>query len=154
VPGEEGFLAWGSNQQGKPDVPIRINSFVLAEVIYAFTSYVTKIFGSSTTKPESLRLYIGLNNMSRGEKHATLTSSEAAPYIPRPERFQKKAPSSECILSLKVPIDETPERMAFLLRSKLYNWFGFDDSQIPYATTDAEGRQIVNQTSLFKKGAG
>jgi hypothetical protein len=30
--GEESFLAWASNIHNKPDVPIRINSFVLAEV--------------------------------------------------------------------------------------------------------------------------
>src|SRR5262249_22580480 len=131
-----------------------INSFVLAEVIYAFTTYVANIFGLATTKPKSLSLYVGLRNMSRNGKPATLTSSEVGPFVFRSEYTERKAPSSECLLSLQVPIDEEPERAAFLLRSKIYNWFGFDDGQIPYVAVDTEERQIVNQASLFKKATG
>ena len=148
VLGEENFLAWAA--YGKPDQPIRINSFVLTEVIYAFGVYVKNIYKTVAPKPESLTLYIGLSNMSRSDKPATLTSAEAGPYIGHSEFNSKKAPSSDCMLSLQVPFEETAERIAFLLRAELYHWFGFDEGAIPYATTDSDGRKIVSQASLFK----
>src|SRR6266705_1090884 len=148
VLGEENFLAWAA--YGKPDQPIRINSFVLTEVIYAFGVYVKNIYKTVAPKPESLTLYIGLSNMSRSDKPATLTSAEAGPYIGHSEMNSKKAPASDCMLSLQVPFEETAERIAFLLRAKLYHWFGFDEGAIPYATTDSDGRKIVSQASLFK----
>ncbi len=148
VLGDENFLAWAASS--KPDQPIRINSFVLAEVIYAFSKYVKNIYETVAPKPKALKLYVGLSNMSRNGKSATLTSAEAGPYVGHSEFNSKKAPSSDCLLPLQVPFEETAERIAFLLRAKIYHWFGFDEGAIPYATTDTDGRRIVNQASLFK----
>jgi hypothetical protein len=145
---EENFLAWASNLQGKPDVPIRINSFVLGEAIYAFTTYAVNIYKLSSPRPERLRLFIGLRNISRGGKPAILTSSEMSPYGLNYGFNDRQAPTASCLFSLEVSIDETAERMAYLLRAKIYSWFGFEDDRIPYATVDGDGRKIVNKTSL------
>jgi hypothetical protein len=146
--GDENFLAWAA--YSKPDQPIRINSFVLTEVIYAFAVYAKNIYMTVAPKPKSLTLYIGLSNMSRSGKHAILTSAEAGPYVMHSEFTDKKAPSPDCLFSFQVPFDETAERMAFLLRAKIYHWFGFDEGAIPYTTSDSDGRTIVNKASLFK----
>jgi len=148
VPGDEGFLAWALNTN--IDRPIRINSFVLAEVIYAFSVYVRNIYSSLPQKPQALEMYVGLRNMTRNGSPALLSSDEARRFGTGSTLNFKSAPSPSCIFSVLVPVDETAERTAFLVRSKIYHWFGFDDGSVPYATTDSEGRKVVTEQSVLK----
>jgi hypothetical protein len=145
VVGDEDFLAWASNS--KLGQPIRINSFVLAEVVLIFALYVKNIYKFGKPQPTSIRLYIGLERMSRDSKPSILTSVRVGPYASHSNSTDRSAPSSNCLESVYVPLDETPERMSFLLRAQLYRWFGFDDSNIPYTETLDDGTVI---TKLFE----
>jgi Putative DNA-binding domain len=146
--GDEGFLAWASNMRGRSDVPIRINSFVLGEAIYAFAVYVKNIYAFLTPVATTVRLFVGLSDMTRSGKPAVLSSEESSPLIYHSGFTDKGAPDTSRLFSFEVPVNETAERIAFLLRAKIYNWFGFEDDAIPYATTDSDGRKIVNRASL------
>jgi hypothetical protein len=143
--GDEDFLAWAMNSH--PGQPIRINSFVLAEVVYIFALYVKSIYEFGMPRPTSIKLYIGLQNMARDGKPAILTSARVGPYVSHSEWTDRKAPSSNCLQSVEVAFNETAERTSFLLRAQLYHWFGFDDSNIPYTETLDSGMVI---TKLFE----
>ncbi len=147
VLGDEDFIGW--NVAPRPGQPIRINSFVLAEVTYTFALYVKEIYSFAEPKPKELRLCIGLADMERDGKFPILSSLEARPNIMHSASTDKEAPASSAALYVSVPFDETPERMAFVLRAELYRWFGFDDSQVPYVE-EIEGKNLVTMKSLFK----
>jgi hypothetical protein len=145
--GDENFLAWAPKSQAEQ--PIRINSFVLAEVTYVFALYVKTIYTFAVPEPRSLTLYIGLDDMTRNGKPANLTYLEARPHLLHSDSTDRKAPAPQVMLALEVPLSETAERMAFLLRAELYHWFGFDDDHIPYVE-DIDGKKAVTRRALFK----
>jgi len=145
-PGDEDFLAWAA--RGKPDQPININSFVLAEATYTFALYAKHIYEFAMPQPKAIKLYIGFDEMGRDGKPPILTSAEAGPYMVRSSYTDRQGPSSKCLLSKEIAATETAERMAFLLRAELYYWFGFDETRIPYTAADVDGNKVVNKKAL------
>jgi hypothetical protein len=147
VLGDEDFLAWASRSD--PSQPVRINSFVIAEVVYVFALYVKRIYSYAKPEPRKIKLYIGLEDMTRENKPAILSSLEARPHLLHSEYTDKEAPASKILLSVEVPFDQKAERMGFLLRAELYHWFGFDDEHVPYVE-ELDGMKAVTRLALFK----
>ena len=149
VPGDENFLAWGPI--ARQIKRIRINSFVLAEVAYLFALYVKNVFEFAVPKPNSIKLYIGLDNMTReGEERAVLSSQKSSLHMFETASTQKTASSSQCLRSVRILFAESAERMAFLLRAEIYYWFGFDEGQVPYSK-EIDGKKMVTRDSLLQK---
>ncbi len=112
TPGDDDFLSWFS--RNAPSDPLRSNSFVLAEVTYAFTKYAKALYQYAVPNPKQLRLYLCLNNMTVDGKPASRTSRETTPY------GHMRTPSTDQVASLlmfcfdRCTFDETAERKAFL----------------------------------------
>lgn len=70
-PGDESYLAWSF--QSKPEEPIFINNFVLAEMLLVFCWLTQIIFFDADPKPNIIRVAAGFDNMSRAEKPALLS---------------------------------------------------------------------------------
>jgi hypothetical protein len=109
--GDEDFLAWASNMKGLPDVPIRINSFVLGEVLYAFAVYVKNIYALLEPTPKASHLFVGLSDMTRSGKPAVLSSAESGLYVYESEWNRKQAPDTSHRFSFEVPANESAERI-------------------------------------------
>jgi len=64
----------------------------------------------------------------------------------------KQAPAETCLQSVTYNHKkDTPERIAMLLISEVYAWFGFEEDRIPYTTQSSAGL-IIDKDALISGG--
>ena len=131
--GDEDLLAWASRP--KVGDPISVNNFLLAELTLVFCWLVGLIFAEADPKPTSLRLTIGLQNMTRNGKPALLIDMPFG----RPVFWggPKPFPDPEVQFQQSANWDTYhPEAVAGALMMEIYNWCGFDAANVPYLEGD------------------
>ena len=137
--GGSGFLSWDIYR--KSDTPLRINPFVLSEFAYVFSLFATELVALSNTAPAELECRIRLTNMAEGGEPPHLLPAEVDAVAPFVQDLI--APGSECDELFSLPGNVEPERMAYHIVEKIYEWFGWQNRLIPY--TDGS---IINRETL------
>jgi hypothetical protein len=138
VPADEDFLAWAINR--RPGYAIRYRSYVLAEATYLFACYVRNLFDAIANKPKSLDILVALRNSFVDNLPPQLGVAADHGHFHHHWIDPKPAPKANMLMSVRVPVDISAERLAFETRACLYRRFGFGDDLIPYSTLAEEGR--------------
>jgi hypothetical protein len=147
APGDEDFLGWAVS--GGPDKPIRISNFVLAEATLMFCWLVQQIFEEANPKPSTIRLSIGIDNMTRDVGPASLRN------IPEGKigglGGPKLAPGPEREVSeLAAWDDYDPAHLAYLLVEHIFHWFGYESQDIPFVDKTGSKPRLSAQLIIEK----
>jgi len=107
---------------------------VLIESTYLFAELSKKVFSLAQPLPRGIEYRIALRNMTSYGKPCKLGRRMDGPWRDVAlGMYGNNAPASEAVFSVKwdeVEID--PKVIAFLLVSKIYEWFGVEHEGIPY----------------------
>lgn len=146
APGDEAFLGW---RMGGEDRPIHISNFVLAESVLVFCWLMNFVFAEADPKPPVIRLAVGFDNLRRPSGLPTLSRAPEGPM-----RFQgetKIAPDGTVEVSqLAETVSYDPEQLAYLLLAKIFNWFGFESTSVPYVEPNRSELRL-NSASIIGK---
>jgi hypothetical protein len=138
--GDEDFLAWST--RGGPDDPITINTYVLAESVLVFCWLTQLLFSEAKPAPEALLMRVGLDNMTRSDEPALLTDVPLGSV----GGTTKRAPRARVDLYESAKWDGfDPEAMGYLLLSQVYNWFGFESTDVPFVAREGPEPRLSAQ---------
>jgi hypothetical protein len=133
APGDEDFLGW---RMGGSEKPIHISNFVLAESTLVFCWLLRFIFELADPKPQSIRLTVGFDNLTRPAGPATLRD---APEARMPAGYCRAAPGPKLEVYQFAALDGyDAERLSFLLIQDIYHAFGFESVSIPFVDRDSQ----------------
>jgi hypothetical protein len=105
---------------------------VLAESTLYFCWLIRFVFEEADPKPQAIRITVGFDNLKRPSGPAVL--SDVPEGKMRIGTKPKSAPASSVEVFQLVDLAQyDAERVAYLLMADIYNWFGFDAAQVPYA---------------------
>lgn len=149
--GDKEFLSWGKHTIMSP-APLRINQLVLIEATYLFVELVRQIMGYFDSKPERIRISLGLRNMTVGGTPCGL--------IPGPVDSDSwkfggdihRAPGSDNRWTVIWQTQNfEPGVIAMDLIKRVYAWFSIEEDRIPY-TEQLEGQRVISRKMLEQIG--
>jgi len=121
--GDADFLAWGNRDKTR----LRINQLVLIECTYLFARLVQEVIFQASPLPTSVSYRLNLRRMTVQER--CLLYPGPLTTFPHDE---KQAPGSDAVFDTTNLLSADPGVPSYKLVAGVYNWFGFDDDQIPY----------------------
>jgi hypothetical protein len=144
--GNHEFLSWDIYK--KPESPYCINPFVLAEFSFVFSLFAAELLGYTAETLASLICRIRLGRMCAEDRRPQLVPAEF-PKDGSPQVADSPliAPSCELDETFKIPAGTPPGRMAYEFANRVYAWFGFNQSPIPYGR-NVDGGPVIDQQSL------
>jgi hypothetical protein len=127
--GEGDFLAWG--RYYKDGAPLRINQLVLIESSYLFAKLAKEVYVHARPFPTRIEFGLELRRMSVAGKKCSLNPGPLTDFT-----FgfgSHEAPDSGNVFTVvwegsTIP----PELVSYQLVCRVYEWFGFSHSEIPY----------------------
>jgi hypothetical protein len=134
-----GALTWG---QQRPQWELLINPLALCEMIYVFVELTRILNAIPKPNPLGVLYTLGLRHLNPGRRPAGLRQHLYG--------FADihTAPADEFtggIDWLKNTVG--PPTIAFRLVAEVFQWFTFDDSEIPYAREKDDGEMIIDPNS-------
>lgn len=145
--GQDG-LCWGRPK--RQTTAYLINQIVLIENVYLFTLMLEHTYSGHLDPGETIRLEIQLLRMAINDQPCRLEPGPVDSYTSY--MAERSASAESKVLTCEVKFKQvSPERVAILLLSELYAWFGFEEDRIPYSKQSEEGR-IVDVDALIQFG--
>jgi hypothetical protein len=136
------FLSWGSYRNEQE--PLRINDYALIESVYLFVRISEQVFARCVPQPKQIVFHLGLKNMSISGQPCRISSSL------RIVGMSSRAPGSDT--SFILTTDELymdSSRVAFMIVSRIYEWFGVDHEKIPFKKV-VNGRYVIDPDPIAK----
>lgn len=140
----EWFLGWGTQES-------RINTLVLAEVVYNFCLLYGEVIKEFLQLPDRLHFRFEFGNMhpTDGKPKIYIVPHEMGGFWPSFPDEGNSAPRNSGEGEIQIPGDEfDPAVVAFKIVEKIYNWFSFTSDSIPY-TEEVDGQRKISE-SQFK----
>jgi hypothetical protein len=136
--GDSQFLGWGTRENGSS---LLINNYAFTEVVTLFLSLCLEIYRLATPIPKELQVHLGLLSSPTKEKRYELSHHKISP--PFPPAKGTLAPDADAAFDIRFNLENADVfTEAFRLLSKVYNWFGYPDDQIPYQEQGSNPRRI------------
>jgi hypothetical protein len=138
--GDGDFLSWG--RQTRSGEPLRLNQLSLIESTYLFAELSKQVFERAQPRPQGIEYQLELRNMTVNGTPCGLIPGPLGTFAAEFGTDIRRAPHSHATFT--VGWDETgidPRAMAFLLVSKVYEWFGIEHEHIPY--TEQVGDRVI-----------
>ncbi len=135
------FLSWGKRSQ-KIDY-LRLNQIALIESVYLFVELSRQVYLEADEKPNKIKYTLELRNMSVDSKNCGIIPGPLGTFNMMFGDKVHRAPSENYSNSIAWSKTElNSKRIAFLLISKLYEWFGIEHDYIPYQEKEGDIRLI------------
>ena len=136
--GGDPYLAWAMHSDAGSG--LRINNIALAETAYSFSELAIKLFTLAKPNPTKLKMQMGLSDMRIDSKLMSLSRFRPGDLYGGDWR---QAPTDGKSFEITFPLaDAEPGVIAYCLLAKLYTWFGFEESQIPYVAVGSQPPRI------------
>ena len=144
--GDQEGLCWGRRE--RQSEAFLINQLALIEMVYLFVNFVEKVFEQHNDNGSKIRIDLEILRLTINGNNCFL---EPGPL--GGGRTGVKQASAETILkSVEYNhIEDVPERVAMLLISDIYAWFGFEEDRVPYTIQSSEG-MIIDKDALSSAG--
>ncbi|MBI4641613.1 MAG: hypothetical protein HY731_13015 [Candidatus Tectomicrobia bacterium] len=131
VTGDGDFLCWGSHVIGGG--PLRINQLALIESTYLFAELSRQVFEQAQPRPSTIEYRLELRNMTIDGTPCSLIPGPLGTFAWKFGTNIHRAPdSSGTLIARWEEAEINSGAVAFLLVSRVYEWFGIDRDQIPY----------------------
>ncbi|MEP7042888.1 MAG: ATP-binding protein [Dokdonella sp.] len=139
-------LSWGRREQQRES--LLINQLTLAEKIYLFAKFVSSVY-VDYVRGGVVSFLVQLERTSVNGKTPRLEGGSLGDF----PRTSKSAPAEYFYKSVEISASEItrPAHIAEEILKLIYNWFGFDNSQIPYLVDKINGGGI-DVESLQSRG--
>jgi hypothetical protein len=144
--GNDDFLAWNVGQ--KTGLPLYIQPFVLAHVIYVFALVAKSVFQFAAPPPRKLVHVVELRNMEIEGKPARLHPDHGKQNAFLQEFSYRAMPWASEHFEVETPFETGPGEITYALVCKVFEWFGFDHNEVPYARLE-DGKPLIDEISLF-----
>jgi hypothetical protein len=146
--GDSSGLCWG--REKAQSTKNLINQLVLIESTYLFARFIHSAYGGLVTPGTNVTYRMALINVCSAERPCALFSG---PLDRWGYGTTREATDSLAQVSVMESYDSVaPARVAFLLLSKLYAWFGFESDNIPYSSDTADGTNSIDEEKLVAAG--
>ena len=125
------FLSWGKHTRSAE--PLRLNQLVLIESTYLFADLSKQVFDQAQPRPGAINYRLELRNMTVKDTPCGLIPGPLGTFAMEFGTDIHRAPDTHATFTVnweEVEID--PRVVAFLLVSKVYEWFGIEHEHIPY----------------------
>lgn len=145
--GDQECLCWGRRE--RQSKAFLINQLALIEMVYLFVSFVDKIFEQHVETGSKIQIDLGMLRLAVNGNTCLL---EPGPLGGFGRTGVKQAPAETYLGSVTYNYKEdVPERIAALLISDVYAWFGFEEDRVPYTTKSSAGL-IIDKDALISVG--
>lgn len=145
--GDDHFLSWPPRNEEQGLRGWRINTIALAESVLLFSILARDVFAYATPTPGEMAYILQLRNMA---EEGTMPRLTAAPVRrnPAPGGHTKTAPFDSNGWQVAANLEMEPAAIAFQMVARVYEWFGFDHEEIPYAVISNDMR-IINREAIL-----
>ena len=135
---DDWFLAWAS-QRGQQ----KINPLALVEVIYSFANFYGHVIRDLKQPPTDVQFRIDLKNMHDRGVRTILGPYAAGSYAQEFGMDLREAPQNDWTITRKLSAaNYDAAAMAYELVREVYLWFGIDEDEIPYVTTQGDSAAV------------
>jgi hypothetical protein len=149
--GDGDFLSWG--RYTRSGDPLRLNQLALIESTYLFAELSRQVFEQAKPRPRGMEYRLELRNMSVNGIPCGLIPGPLGTFATEYGTDIHRAPDSHATFTVGWDEPEIdPRVVAFLLVSKVYEWFGIEHEYIPY-TDQVSNRLIVNPDQIRRLGS-
>jgi len=124
---DEDFLSWGERNAADP---LTMSPVALIESVLTFFNLVTALYGVLAKTPEETFACLYLRRMCVNGQRPRLRAGPSTAHVP-PWHI-KAAPDCEATLGATFPGNFEPNYAAYVMVSRVYEWFGLDHESIPY----------------------
>lgn len=137
--GDSEFLGWGL--RGNDGPTLLINNYAFTEVVTLFVLSSIELFKLATPTPHELQVQLGLLSGPNKDKRYELGAHAVSRMLPITRGLS--APKDDGRFQIRFAFDKADVFAdSFRLLSKVYNWFGFTDDQIPYQERGSNPRRV------------
>lgn len=142
--GDTNFLAWGSYARGQDRIPLRINPLALIEVTYLFVELSRQVLAQARPHPRAVEYRLELRNMTVDGTPAGLIPGQVGTFATTFGTDIRRAPDADGRFAVRWEGAEIDAgAVAFLLVSRVYEWFGIEHDKTPY-TAQRDGHLVIN----------
>jgi hypothetical protein len=118
-------------------------------MVYLFVSFVDKIFEQHVETGSKIQIDLGMLRLAVSGNPYLLEPGPLGGFV---RTGVKQAPTEIYLGSVTYNYKEdVPERIAALLISDVYAWFGFEEDRVPYTTKSSAGL-IIDKDALISVG--
>lgn len=133
--GDDSYLCWA--MQSTPETGLRINTLALAETVYLFCDWTLKVFNYAIPIPIEFKFMMMLSDMTRDGVPFSLSPHRPSQVWIDEDRHSapQAAPGQQFVVEAD-GVNYNSGMIAYELLSRLYTWFGFEATQIPFVDRD------------------
>lgn len=145
--GDQEGLCWGRRERQQE--AFLINQLALIEMVYLFACFINRVFEQHLETGSKIRIDFGLLQLAANGNFCHLEPGPLGRFGGLSVQ-QASAETFEGSVTYDYK-EDVPERIAVLLISEIYAWFGFEEERVPYTNNSSAGL-IIDKDALISAG--
>ena len=138
MPGEDHHLCWGMHSDATTGW--RINNLALTETVFLFCEWTLQVFGYAVPPPTAFMVRVMLADMTASGSPPFRLSSYRPNFMNIGEG-DRPSPVGQTGVTAEIAVTRVGAQagaIAYKLLADIFNWFGFNASEMPYVNRESQ----------------